>query len=399
MQHIGGRSSTNAGLRLLLRIGVSFERFFVAIQRLYPRAITNWIGTLNGWRRGNRLRVNRWLARLFGATPVRRRLLRSDTRRILVVRLNNRLGNLLFLTPMLRSLATALPEARIDVLVQNAAVAGLLQSLPGVDRIWIQEKRLAPTLALLWRMRRWRYDLAIDPCVNSASNRAALMLCRARQRMGFAAYNQWLSLSHASPRPRSPHQAIQSVELLAGAVDGLRFEAFDTLAITPDAAAREAAGRHWRITFGPRAPAPPVVGFFIQATGRKCLASDWWRRWLRVVRARMPEATLLQICPPDEDTALVSDIAHIAIPDLAELAAALARLDVFVAADGGPMHLGAAAGVPVVGLFQATSAERYAPLGAGCVSLTAPELQADTVADTVRRVWDSRRADALAAEG
>lgn len=55
------------------------------------------------------------------------------------------------------------------------------------------------------------------------------------------------------------------------------------------------------------------------------------------------------------------------------LRALLARLTVFVAADSGPMHLGAAAGTPVVGLFKATPAAAYAPMGRNCVALEGAE--------------------------
>jgi ADP-heptose:LPS heptosyltransferase len=48
--------------------------------------------------------------------------------------------------------------------------------------------------------------------------------------------------------------------------------------------------------------------------------------------------------------------------DLLTLAAVLSRLDLYVTGDTGPMHLAAAMGVPVVGVFGISDPARYAPL-------------------------------------
>ena len=47
---------------------------------------------------------------------------------------------------------------------------------------------------------------------------------------------------------------------------------------------------------------------------------------------------------------------------LVDLAAVLARLSLLVTADTGPMHLAAAVGTPVVGIFGPSDPVRYAPL-------------------------------------
>ena len=47
--------------------------------------------------------------------------------------------------------------------------------------------------------------------------------------------------------------------------------------------------------------------------------------------------------------------------DLVTLAAVLARLDLYVTGDTGPMHLAAAVGTPVVAVFGPSDPTRYAP--------------------------------------
>lgn len=348
-----------------------------------------WRAVVKRWRRNNRQRFNRLLTRLVGTTEPTCRPLAGDTRRILVVRLNRRLGNILFLTPMLRTLAATLPAATIDVVIQDEKQKALLESLPGIGRVWIRPRGLFALLGFIRRLRGQRYDLAIDPSGNSTSNRIALALCGSHQRMGFAARDQWLGLTHAGRRATSRHQAEQAVELLTGTVEGLDFECFDTLAVFPNGEAQAAALRHWEDALGAARPRGPVIGFFTQATGKKRLPPAWWQGWRQGMARLAPQATLLQIRAPD--TPAPADTASVSIAELDVLAALLSRLDVFIAADSGPMHLAAAAGVPVVGLFRATRPEAYAPLGQSCVSLAGERFTSDEAARAVARVLASQR--------
>ena len=103
------------------------------------------------------------------------------------------------------------------------------------------------------------------------------------------------------------------------------------------------------------------------------------RRYMLRLSIRDESGRLLQVRAPDQPEPIAADIASVAIAELDVLAALLSRLDGFVAADSGPMHLAAAAGVPVVGLFKATAPASYAPLGPGCTALEASELAAERV--------------------
>ncbi len=347
--------------------------------------LRGWSGLIIRLRRATRRCLNAMLVRLGGGSRhARRAPLKHGTRRVLIVRLNKRLGNILFLTPMLRTLASGLPDAAIEVLVRDPRHRPLLESLPGVRRVWVQPRSTAAMLGLLRALRRRRFDLAIDPCGNSASNRIGVLVCGAHQRLGFAGPDQWLRLTHAAPRPASRHQAEQAVELLTSAVEGVDFTPFQHLAVSPGEAARARADHYWQQV---AAGAAPVIGFFTHATGAKRLDDDWWRAWLAAVRREAPTGRILQIHPPGMAAPLEADLPGVSISKLDVLAAVLARLHVFVAADGAPMHLSAAAGVPTVGLFKATVARSYAPLGPACTSLEADAVTpANAAQEAARRV-------------
>lgn len=360
-------------------------------EQVNATGIRAWI---KRWRRRNRQLFNRVLTRMLGTVEAQRRALAGDTRRVLVVRLNKRLGNILFLTPMLRSLAASLPAATIDVLIQDPRHKPLLESLPGIGRVWIHDKSLVASLRLLRALRARSYDLAIDPSGNSSSDRIAIALSGARQRMGFATYNQWVRLTHAAPRSRSRHHARQAVELLELSVANKHWETFDSLAVFPAHAAHRAASQHWIQAFGQAALTAPVVAFFTQATGNKQLDESWWAAFQNQFGKRVPRAHLLLLRAPGAPEP--GDVASVSIAELDVLAALLSRTDAFVAADSGPMHLAAAAGVPVAGLFKSTDPASYAPLGPGCVCLTPDDLTPERAVEVVAQMLARRPASGAA---
>lgn len=334
-------------------------------------------------RRGVRRDLSRWLARRRGTyKPIRAPL--PAPRRILVCRINARLGNILFLTPLLRSLAASYPDAEIDVLLRVPAHAGLLAGMPGVRRIHVLPNRLLRLPGFLRSLRRRHYDLAIDPNIHSSGNRIALALCAARYRLGFAGPDQWLRLTHAAARPAAErHQARQALDLLTEAIDGPPPKIHRDLGVYPGTEARLRAERLLREALGPawRKRPRPLMGFFVEASGPKRLPAAWWRRWHAALE-RDAFLTPVQVLAPGE-APLIPAAAALGTADLDVLAAAMARMDLFVAADSGPMHLAAAAGVPVIGLFTATEPADYAPLGRDCLALTAP-LEAADVATWTR---------------
>lgn len=349
--------------------------------------VSGWRATVKRLRRGSRRWLNRVLVHITGTPESKREPLAGATNRILVIRLNKRLGNILFLTPMLRALHGGFPQATIDVLIRDAKQAPLLENLPGIGAIHVQPASAKEFPALARTLRARQYDLVIDPSKNSSSNRIAVVLTGARQRLGFAGADQWLRLTHAAPSSTSRHQAVQGVELLTGGIAGVDFDTCSDLTVEPGQPARQRAAQHWADAFGGDAP-DRVIGFFTNATGRKRLDDAWWNRWLAAVKQSEPQARLLQVLPPGmDDQALAPDIPTVCIRDLDVLAALLSQVTVFVAADSGPMHLGAAAGTPVVGLFKATAAAAYAPKGGHCATLEGAALTPENAAaETIARL-------------
>jgi ADP-heptose:LPS heptosyltransferase len=336
-------------------------------------------------RRQLRNRLSRWLARRRAADPAV--LVPMDPariRRVIVCRRNHRLGNMLMLTPLLRTLSAAVPHAEIDLLIGSRDYSELFRGLPGVCRVWALPTRgwLWPfrMLHMLIRLRRRRYDLCIEPSINSFSNRLSARLCGAESRLGFHTPAQWLTLTHpVVPDPAVVHDALIPVQLIR---DGIRQTTLMQSRLCLALTAEELAAGQARLRATLGAAHAPVIGFFIEATGRKRLSPDWWRAWAWRLSAQQPGTQLLQILPPGA-TVLQPGIPSLCEPNHRRLAAVLAQLDLFVSCDAGPMHLAGAAGTPTIGLFHASHSAQYRPLGKPSLALEVAGLGPDNVAQAV----------------
>lgn len=331
-------------------------------------------------RRGARQWLNNWLVRLRGTVTPKARPLAGPTRRILLIRLNKRLGNALFTTPLLRSLAASFPDAEIDVLMRGPANAVLLRELPGVRMTHVFADGVRGLWPLVRGLRRRRFDLAILPSASSSSDRFAVLLCGARQRLGFAGPSQWLRLSHAAAIPDGEHhQGRMPLALLRDGVIDPNVQLYQYLSVRPNASARAAAARIWADSVGPGER--PVLAFFKQATGDKQLPRSWWQAWLEALRQAPDAPRLLEILPSPDTAGLAVDIPGVHLRALDQLAALIGHADLFMAADGGPMHLAAAAGTPTLGLFRSTSPAAYGPLGPNCRSLEGKDIEPGSAAE------------------
>jgi ADP-heptose:LPS heptosyltransferase len=90
----------------------------------------------------------------------------SSISKILVVRQDSRLGNLILMTPLLSALKAALPDSEVDVLVSEG-FEDVLAHNPNANRMVIFQKKKARMipwwyLGFIRKLKEARFDLAID---------------------------------------------------------------------------------------------------------------------------------------------------------------------------------------------------------------------------------------------
>jgi ADP-heptose:LPS heptosyltransferase len=339
-----------------------------------------------------RYRLGLVLQRLIGRRHTATRLEPREIRSILIGRINGRLGNTLFLTPMIERLHALVPQAHIDLALSYPHAPALLAGMPGVRQVILfphKGRGIIPQyLRALRLLRATHYDLAIDPTPFSTSGRLLLSLAHARYRLGFSLPSQWAALTHAIPLPAATmHQGRQPAYLVASALgaawDPAAQRLWLPLRADEVAAGRAAIAAAMQASGVDLAPAPRVVGYFGHATGLKTLAPAWWARFWRALLALQPQVVAVEFLPSASAAPTVPGFATLHLGSQRQLTAAISTLSMFVSADAGPMHLASTTDTPTMGLFQATDPALYGPLKTTDRSITVADLTPEAVAAMV----------------
>jgi heptosyltransferase-3 len=334
------------------------------------------------------------------ATP-QARLDPDAIRAVLVVRMNGRMGNTLFLTPLLTAIHEVLPHATIDVLASYPDAADLLAGLPGLRNVMalplVDWRHPVTSLRMIGDYRSRSYDLVVDPVLNSSGGRLALLLCRARWRLGFSDDEQWLRLDYAAELPpHVRHEALRPLALLQqifgyqSVPGGARLK----VANSPGELAAGASLIAQRLSIASRRPAPdgPTIGFFASARGRKDLGPDWWREFWATYLALRPATSPLEVLPAPDHPPVNSDFATVHCRSPRMLAAAITHVDWFFSADTGPMHLASAAGVPTIAFFERTNPAAFGPIKPEDTVLQIAEMTPTQVAEACAAIVAARGA-------
>lgn len=279
----------------------------------------------------------------------------ASVKRILAVRHDARLGNLLLLTPALRLLKTAFPAARVEVLLADR-YGDALAGNPCVDAVL--------TGSALPGLRFRGYDLALDFSPQHAfslSSAAWTALSGARRRVGFDRGDAAKFLDDLVPVPAvRAHETANLSALVRHAAPGARLPADADLRtewhFLPGE--REEGTRTWA-SWGLDGTS---VALFLGARAEKRLDPEWFLELGRRVAASgrkavlaggPAERSLLEGRPIPSGVVVAPEL------PLRAFAAALANAGRVLTADTGPMHLAVALGVPTVELFSHTEPWRF----------------------------------------
>ncbi|MFI4868691.1 MAG: glycosyltransferase family 9 protein, partial [Steroidobacterales bacterium] len=334
------------------------------------------------------------LAQLVGRRHVATSLRPQEVSSVLICRINGRIGNTLFVTPLIRYLHELLPNAAIDLALAYPQAEELLRGIPGVRRIIVfphrQPQMIGRYLAALRRLRQCRYDLAIDPTEFSTSGRVMLALARSRFRLGFASSAQWAPLTHAVPLPRQAmHQAVRPL-YLPHRIFGAPFEPQAVRLWLPLPESELAQGRHViaQAIGAARVHTPSnAFGFFAHAANLKIIDRSWWLSFWEALLALEPQAIPVEFLPSAAQAPTDERFASLHLPSTRALTAAIAATRMFISTDTGPMHLASTTAVPTVGLFLASDPGLYGPLKPDDLAIDISACSPREVAQRCQRLW------------
>ena len=292
----------------------------------------------------------------------------TRVRRVLVVRLRS-IGDTVLATPSLHALRRFLPEARIDVLLEDW-VAPLLEGSADVDRVvTVRRKSKSSRLGVARRLRAEGYDVAYN--LHGGSTAALLVRASgARHRVGYADYSYASLHNHAAPpsselwAAEKTHSAEQQLGLLGWTGVPVTDRPASRLAVTPAAAASVA--RRLREEAGLEEARPLALLHPAAAFETKTWAAEKFARVVEHLATR--GLASVAVAGPGESKVIDDVRARSAAPlagftdlSLPELTALAARATLFVGNDSGVAHIAAAVVTPQVVVFGSSNVAHWRP--------------------------------------
>ena len=277
-------------------------------------------------------------------------------KRVIIVRVNYRIGNIIFTTPLINALSQLLPDVKIDMIIGASFVTPLMEGMPNINRVYSFKRDLLKhpleMLKLKRELNQNSYDLMILPSGSSTSDAMMSWAVDATYKVGFYNENSSKRLTNVIDAEENIiHEALKPLALLKalGVEDIYRFNHYLDLKITNSE--REES----RVKKG--------IGIFRDARGEKKIENRWWQELVDVLQELNPKIEFIDILDPNNQEPLNRTIDTISEKNLRILASKIANLDAFICADTGPMHLASASLVPTIALFKTTSPIKYGTLG------------------------------------
>ena len=337
-----------------------------------------------------------------------------NPRNILVIDFGQ-LGDVVMSLPALRAIRERFPNAEITVVVgkpgaEVVTLSGYANRALAVDRVSLRDGpklvSIARIVKLVKEVRRAKYDFVIDLHSLSETNLLGF-LSGAPKRLYSRRPGRSLNyLANFSPQPpleedhRQRHLVDRYLDVLlplevtgADRQPRLRTRAEDNAAIDRLLKKEKAESGSPLVGLFPGAGHPSrrwpleqfaaLADYLVRNDGARPLvfAGPEERQLIPQIKNLFPRSAII--------------LNRLTIP---QMAAAQARLAVFVSNDTGPMHVAAAVGTPVVLLLDRRAPESYLPLGKQhrvIYSSTIPKLEVDEVYSATRSVLAAGRTDSL----
>ena len=292
----------------------------------------------------------------------------ASVERVLVVKLRS-IGDTVLATPSLIALRRFLPNAQIDILLEDW-VAPVLDGLDEIDNVISIRKGTAERLRVARDLRRQKYDVAF----NLHGGTTATFLTRvsgARHRIGLENYQYSFLYNHLLSSPvdfwgrTDLHSAEQQLALLGAVGVPVHDPPRTQLAVTQEALTsvekRLAETRSYEDPEKPLALLHPSTAFYTKQWPIENFSQT--AEYLAGIGF-----SVVAIASKTENTVLHELIARASVPitvfddlSLPEITALASKASVFVGNDSGIAHIAAAVGTPSVVIFGSSNRVHWRP--------------------------------------
>lgn len=300
----------------------------------------------------------------------------KKARRVLVVRLRS-IGDTVLATPSLIALKRFLPDAQIDILLEDW-VAPVLDGFDAVDSVLSVGNGLSSRIKTAWQIRRKRYDAAFN--LHGGTTATFFTFASgARHRVGFTEYQYSFLYNHLLTSAtdfwhrENTHSAEQQLALLGFAGVKVEERPKSRLVVTEQALAslenkffdaeiqRCTAAKDF-FAGGDFALFHPTAAFATKTWALKNFARTaefLHEKGLHTIAIAATHETEVLECLKRESKIPITTFDDLTLPEITALAS---KAKLFVGNDSGIAHIAAAVNTPSVVIFGSSNRSHWRPL-------------------------------------
>ena len=308
--------------------------------------------------------IMRGITKNVGASNYQRNLdstTKIDIKRVLICRPNQRLGNLLLITPLIQEITDTFPDCKIDLFVKGGLAPIVFENYKNIDQIIELPKKPFKDIvkySKIWlSLKKERYDLVINIDKNSSSGRLSAQFANAEYKF-FGDENEEIKSKHKDHE----HLAKYPVYDFRYHLTKLGYEENDkpvpplNLKLSSAEIANGKTKLNEIVNNNKK-----TICIFTFATGEKCYSESWWETFYERLKKEYSDYNIIEILPIENISKINFKAPTFYSKDVREMGSLMANVSVFIGADSGIMHLASASLAPTVGLFSVTNKSVYEP--------------------------------------
>lgn len=313
-----------------------------------------------------RRKVMYGLTKNIGKSNMKRALAKNsniDIKKILIIRPNHRLGNLLLTTPLIQEINDTFPNCEIDILVKGNLAPILYVNYKNITNYIVLPRKPFKeliTYAKVWlSVKSKTYDLVINAVKDSSSGKLLTGFSNAKLKV-FDDLEEDFELKV----PDSFHMAKNPIYALRIYLSKLGYPKnerpipllnmkLDSNEINEGKTILDNLVKNDALT----------ICIYTFATGQKCHSKEWWKTFYNDLKTSFKDYNIIEVLPIENVSQIDFQAPSYYSKDLREMAAFIENTALFIGADCGVMHLAAATKTPVIGLFSQGKIDKYKPYG------------------------------------
>ncbi len=281
----------------------------------------------------------------------------ESVRNILICRPNQRLGNLLLITPLIQELESTFPDAKIDLIVKGGLANPLFEQYSSINNIYQLPKK--PFMHPITYLKNYfkamgnQYDLVINATDDSSSGRILTKKSKGTYKLfGKPCSIYWADREDQKHIAKKPILALRELSG-KGRVNGmpqLDLKLTNVELIKGQQILNEVTENHKK-----------TICIFTLSTGDKMHSKDWLNKLYLEMKLNFKDYNIVEILPMENVSQIDFKAPTFYGRDIRELGAVMAASEVFVGSDSGIMHLASSVHIPTLGLFNVTDVDIYRP--------------------------------------